>query len=121
MAHILIVDDSSTYANFMRLALEKNGHQISIASHGEEGVEKAKELLPDLIIMDIVMPGLNGFKATRRITHDPETKSIPVIIVSSKQMESDRAWGLLQGAKAFLIKPVDEKELLDTIKTLLNV
>ena len=120
MAHILIVDDSSTYVNFLKRVLEKHGHQISIASHGEEGVEKAKELLPDLVIMDIVMPGLNGFKATRRITHDSKTESIPVLIVSTKEMESDRTWGLLQGAKAFLVKPVKEEELLETIKTLLS-
>jgi twitching motility two-component system response regulator PilH len=120
MAHILIVDDSPTDAYLVKNILESQGYQTSEATSGEEGIQKAKEIRPNLIIMDVVMPGLNGFQATRKITKAPETSSIPVVIVSSKNMESDRAWGLMQGAKEFLVKPVKQDELLTTIKKLLG-
>ncbi|ALG68251.1 response regulator [Beggiatoa leptomitoformis] len=120
MAHILIVDDSPTDAYLVKNILESQGYQTSEASNGEEGIQKAKEIKPNLIIMDVVMPGLNGFQATRKITKSEETKSIPVIIVSSKDMESDRAWGLMQGAKEFLVKPVKQAELLATVKKLIG-
>lgn len=119
-AHILIVDDSPTDAYLVKNILEKNGYRTSEASSGTEAIEKSKELKPNLILMDVVMPGLNGFQATRKITKDPATSSIPVVIVSSKNMESDRAWGLMQGAKEFLVKPVKEKELLETVKKLVG-
>ena len=120
MAQILIVDDSPTDAYLVKNMLEGQGYQTSEASNGEEGVQKALETKPNLIIMDVVMPGLNGFQATRKITKAPETSMIPVVIVSSKNMESDRAWGLMQGAKEFLVKPVKQDELLATIKKLLG-
>jgi twitching motility two-component system response regulator PilH len=120
MAHILIVDDSPTDAYLVKNILEGQGYQTSEASNGEEGIQKAKDTKPNLIIMDVVMPGLNGFQATRKITKAPETSSIPVIIVSSKNMESDRAWGLMQGAKEFLVKPVKQDELLDAVKRLIG-
>ncbi len=120
MAHILIVDDSPTDAYLVKNILEGEGYQTTEASNGEEGIQKAKEIKPSLIIMDVVMPGLNGFQATRKITKAPDTSTIPVIIVSSKNMESDRAWGLMQGAKEFLVKPVKQEELLDTVKKLIG-
>lgn len=120
MAHILIVDDSPTDAYLVKNILEGEGHKTSEAKSGEEGIQRAKELLPDLIIMDVVMQGLNGFQATRKITKTPETSAIPVVMTSSKNMESDRAWGLKQGAKEFLVKPVKRSELLETIKKLLR-
>lgn len=120
MAHILIVDDSPTDAYLVKNILEGQGYQTTEAGNGEEGIQKAKELKPNLIIMDVVMPGLNGFQATRKITKSPETASIPVVIVSSKNMESDRAWGIMQGAKEFLVKPVKQDELLKTIKKLIG-
>ncbi|MCP4700917.1 MAG: response regulator [Gammaproteobacteria bacterium] len=120
MAHILIVDDSPTDAYLVKNMLESNGYQTSEASNGKEGIEKAKELKPSLILMDVVMPGLNGFQATRKITKSPDTSSIPVVIVSSKNMESDRAWGLMQGAKDFLVKPVKKDELLQAVKKLIG-
>jgi twitching motility two-component system response regulator PilH len=120
MAHILIVDDSPTDAYLVKNILQNHGYQTSEASSGTEAIEKAKALKPDLILMDVVMPGLNGFQATRKITKDPASSSIPVVIVSSKNMDSDRAWGLMQGAKDFLVKPVKEQELLDTIKKLIG-
>lgn len=120
MAHILIVDDSPTDAYLVKNILEAEGHQISEASNGEEGVEKAKQIQPSLVIMDVVMPGLNGFQATRKITKNPETNTIPVVIISSKNMESDRAWGMMQGAKDFLVKPVKQEDLLAAVNKLLN-
>ncbi len=120
MAHILIVDDCKTDAYLVKNMLEGHGHKTSQASSGEEGIQKAKEILPQLILMDVVMPGLNGFQATRSITKNPETSSIPVVIVSSKNMESDKAWGLMQGAKDFLVKPISEKKLLETVKKFIN-
>lgn len=120
MAHILIVDDSPTDAYLVKNILESNGYQTSEASNGEEGVEKATQLKPNLILMDVVMPGLNGFKATREITKKPETKHIPVVIVSSKNMDSDKAWAKMQGAKDFLVKPVKQDELLEAVKKLIG-
>jgi len=115
MATILIVDDSPTDAYLVKNILESNGYQTSEASSGEEAIAKAKEIKPNLILMDVVMPGLNGFQATRKITKDPGLSSIPIVIISSKNMESDRAWGLMQGAKEFLVKPVKQNELLDMV------
>ncbi|MCK5523519.1 MAG: response regulator [Thiomargarita sp.] len=120
MAHILIVEDSKTDAYLFKKMLEGHGYQTSQAISGEEGIEKAKEILPNLILMDVVMPGLNGFQATRKITKSQEMGSIPVVIISSKSMESDIAWGLMQGAKAFLVKPVKEEKLLETVKEFIN-
>ena len=119
-AHILIVDDSPTDAYLVKNILEKEGYQTSEASNGEEGIQKTKEIRPNLVLMDVVMPGLNGFQATRKITRGADTKNIPVVIVSSKNMESDRAWGLMQGAKEFLVKPIKQDELLAAVKRVLG-
>jgi twitching motility two-component system response regulator PilH len=120
MAHILIVDDSPTDTGIIQKNLEAQGHKVSSVSSGEQSIEKAKELRPDLILMDIVMPGLNGFQATRKITKNPETKSIPVVFLSSKNMESDLAWGLMTGAKDYLVKPITAEKLNETIKSVLG-
>ena len=119
MAQILIVDDSPTEAHILKGMLEKNGFEIETAENGTEGIERAKELKPDLILMDVVMPGLNGFQATRQLTKSAETADIPVIIVTTKNQETDRVWGLRQGAKDFLTKPVAEKTLMEKINTIL--
>ncbi len=115
MAKVLIVDDSPTETYKLTGMLEKSGHSVITAGNGEEGVATAKAELPDLILMDIVMPGLNGFQATRQLSKAPETSHIPVIIVTTKDQETDRVWGMRQGAKAYLTKPIDEKELASTI------
>lgn len=115
MAKVLIVDDSPTETYKLTGLLEKKGHQVITAGNGEDGVATAKAELPDLVLMDIVMPGLNGFQATRQLTKSPETTHIPVIIVTTKDQETDRVWGMRQGAKAYLTKPIDEKELYDTM------
>lgn len=115
MAKILIVDDSPTETYKLTGVLEKNGHSVITAENGEDGVARAKAELPDLVLMDIVMPGLNGFQATRQLSKAPETANIPVVIVTTKDQETDRVWGMRQGAKAYLTKPIDEKELISTI------
>ena len=112
MALVLIVDDSPTDVHVMQKALEQNGFQTASAADGSEAIRKARELHPDLILMDIVMPGLNGFQATRELASDPETRAIPVIMVTSKSQESDRVWGLRQGAVDYLVKPVPSDQLV---------
>jgi twitching motility two-component system response regulator PilH len=116
--NVLVVDDSPTDAHLISEILKKNGYQVITATSGEEGIAKAKSSKPDLILMDIVMPGMSGFEATRAITKDPETAGIPVIICSTKGQETDKAWGLRQGAKDYLVKPVNEKALMEKIGSL---
>lgn len=120
MAKILIVDDSPTQMANMTKIVEGHGHQVISASNGMEGVDKAKTEKPDLILMDVVMPELNGFQATRKITKDPETQDIPVILVTTKDQTTDKVWGERQGAKGYLVKPVQEKELIAKINELLG-
>jgi twitching motility two-component system response regulator PilH len=120
MALILIVDDSPTEVHVMKKALEGKGYKIESASDGAEAIVKAKALKPDLIFMDVVMPGINGFQATRKLSADPETKSIPVIMVTSKDQETDRIWGMRQGAIDYMVKPVSTAELIEKAQAALN-
>lgn len=115
MAKVLIVDDSPTETYKLTTILEKHGHSVITAENGEIGVAMAKQEIPELILMDVVMPGLNGFQATRQLTKSAETTHIPVIIVTTKDQETDRVWGLRQGAKAYLTKPIEEKNLLQVM------
>lgn len=115
MARILIVDDSPTETFKITEILNKSGHQVISAGGGEEGVAIAKKELPDLILMDVVMPGINGFQATRQITKNPSTAHIPVVIVTTKDQETDRMWGMRQGASSFLTKPINEKALVQAV------
>lgn len=115
MARILIVDDSETQIAPIIKTLEKNGHEVIVVDGGEAGVEATKTQKPDLVLMDIVMPGLNGFQATRQITQDPETSHIPVVLISTKAQETDKVWGSRQGAKGYLVKPIDDTVLMDTV------
>jgi twitching motility two-component system response regulator PilH len=117
---VLIVDDSPTDVHVLKSMLEKNGYHTSHALNGEEGIKKAKAEKPDLILMDVVMPGMSGFQATRKLNQDPETASIPVIIVSSKDMDTDKIWGMRQGARDYITKPVGEKDLVAKIKAVLG-
>jgi twitching motility two-component system response regulator PilH len=119
MAQILIVDDSPTEIHVLSSILEKLGHTVLTAENGEDGIAKAKETKPDLILMDVVMPGMNGFQATRQLTKDADTGHIPVIIVTTKDQETDRVWGLRQGAKDYLTKPVEEAVLVEKVNNLL--
>ena len=115
MARILIVDDSPSQLMGIRRIVEKLGHEALTAEDGAAGVELAKKELPDLILMDVVMPNLNGFQATRSITREPSTKHIPIVLVTTKDQETDRMWGMRQGARAYLTKPYSEEELAEVI------
>ncbi|MER3546445.1 MAG: two-component system response regulator [Rhodanobacteraceae bacterium] len=119
MAHILIIDDSPTDVKVLTTALEKAGHKVTALGDAEAGIAAVKREKPDLVLMDVIMPGMNGFQATRTLSKDPETSSIPVVIVTTKTMETDRMWGLRQGARDFLTKPISEKELLAHVSKLL--
>ena len=115
---ILVVDDSPTERFFLQELLVKKGYSVVTAENGEEAVARANADKPDLILMDVVMPGLNGFQATRAITREESTKHIPVIICTTKDQETDKIWGLRQGAKDYVTKPLNESELIEKIKAL---
>lgn len=120
MSLIMIVDDSPTEVHVMKTALEKHGFETMSAANGTECLTLVREVQPDLIFMDIVMPGLNGFQATRTLSRDPKTKSIPVVMVTTKDQETDRIWGMRQGAIDYLVKPVDASDLVAKANELLN-
>jgi twitching motility two-component system response regulator PilH len=115
---ILVVDDSETERTYIHGILAKKGYEVILAKSGEEGVEKSKAERPDLIIMDVIMPGLNGFQATRTITRDEATKHIPVIICTTKGQETDKVWGMRQGAVEYMVKPIMEADLLGKISAI---
>ena len=119
MANILIIDDSPTDIRVFTTLLEKAGHQVAAVGTAEEGIERVRADLPDLVILDVIMPGMNGFQATRTLTRDPVTSSVPIVMITTKSMETDQVWGLRQGARAFITKPVSEKDLLACINDLL--
>ena len=116
--NVLVVDDSPTDRQFLSELLAKNGFKVSTAENAEEALAKAKQLKPDLVLMDVVMPGQSGFQATRALSKDEATKQIPVIICTSKSQETDRAWGMKQGARDYIVKPVKGPELLAKISAL---
>jgi len=115
---VLVVDDSPTERFFLTDLLRKNGYEVITAENGEQGVALAKSELPDLVLMDVVMPGLNGFQATRQLSRDPATQKIPVIMCTTKDQETDRVWGMRQGAVEYVVKPVVADELLGKIVAL---
>jgi len=115
---ILVVDDSPTERYFLSDILIKHGFSVSTAENGEEALLKVKADRPQLILMDVVMPGQNGFQVTRAISRNPETQDVPIIICTSKGQETDRIWGLRQGARDYIVKPVDPQELLAKIAAL---
>jgi twitching motility two-component system response regulator PilH len=119
MARILIVDDSPSQLMGMKRIVEKLGHEAVTAEDGAAGVEAAKANLPDLILMDVVMPNLNGFQATRAISKEATTAQIPVVLVTTKDQETDKVWGMRQGAKAYITKPFTEMQLVEVINALL--
>ncbi|HZS67026.1 MAG TPA: response regulator [Burkholderiales bacterium] len=115
---ILIVDDSPTDREFLSTVLTKNGFKVTTADSAEDAMLKVKQSRPDLVLMDIVLPGQNGFQATRALTRDEATKTIPIILCTSKNQETDRVWGLRQGARDYIVKPVNQAELLAKISAL---
>ena len=118
MARILLIEDSPTDAAVLSQLLQRNGHQVLTSGSAEDGIEVCKRELPDLVLMDVVLPGMSGFQATRALTRDAATSRIPVLIVSTKQMETDRAWGMRQGAVDYVVKPPREDDLLERINKL---
>lgn len=115
---VLVVDDSPTERFFLADLLTKGGYHVLTAESGEEAIAKARVDRPDVILMDVVMPGTNGFQVTRQISRDPELGSIPVIMCTSKTQETDRIWGMRQGAKDYITKPINADELLGKIAAL---
>ena len=113
---ILLVDDSKTELHFMSDLLGKRGYAIRTAENGEEAMKRLGEETPDLILMDVVMPGQNGFQLTRAITRDPRFANVPVIMCTSKNQETDKVWGMRQGARDYVVKPVDPDELISKIR-----
>ena len=113
---ILLVDDSKTELHVLSELLTKKGYQVRTAENGEEALRRLQDETPDLILMDVVMPGQNGFQLTRAITRDPKFANVPVIICTSKNQETDRVWGMRQGARDYVVKPVNPEELLSKIK-----
>ena len=120
MARILLIEDSPTDTAVLTQLLQRNGHQVLASTSAEDGIEVCKRELPDLVLMDVVLPGMNGFQATRALARDEVTKSIPVLIVSTKGMETDKAWGMRQGAKDYVVKPPVEADLIGRINALLG-
>lgn len=115
---ILVVEDSPTERFALNEFLTKSGYYVITAETGEEGITKAKAEQPDLILMDVVMPGINGYQATRTITRDDATRHIPVIMCTSKGQETDKIWGMRQGALDYMVKPIDRSKLLEKIAAL---
>ena len=121
MTHILIIDDSPTEVHVFKNMLLNNDIEVSVAVNGEEGIEKAIEIKPDCILMDVVMPGKNGFQATRDLSRNPATAGIPVIIITTKDQETDKIWGMRQGARDYIVKPASERDLIERINKVLVV
>ena len=118
MARILLIEDSPTEAAVMAQLLERNGHQVSTSGSAEDGIAVCRRDKPDLVLMDVVLPGMNGFQATRALSRDADTSHIPVLIVSTKGLDTDRVWGLRQGAKDYIVKPPREQDLIARINAL---
>ena len=119
-ATVLVVDDSPTETHILSTLLTKAGYRVVTAVNGQEAIEVTRLIHPDLILMDVIMPVLNGFQATRMLRRDVETADIPIIMVTTKDMQTDQAWGLRQGANDYLVKPVDRELLLERIRALLG-
>jgi len=119
MATVLIVDDSPTELHLFQNMLEKNGFDTLVADSGEDGIRQAQTARPDCILMDVVMPGMNGFQATRKLTQDPKTSTIPVIMITTKDQETDKIWGMRQGAVEYLVKPITGKQLVSKINSVM--
>ena len=116
--NVLVVDDSPTDRQYLSDILTKNGFKVATAESAEDALVKVKQARPDLVLMDVVMPGQNGFQATRALSTDEATKHIPIIICSTKGQETDKVWGMRQGAKDYLVKPVKPADLLAKIAAL---
>lgn len=119
MAKILVIDDSPMQVKALSLMLKKLGHEPQGATSAREGIKVVSEHRPDLIMLDVIMPEMNGFEAVRHFHRDPETADIPIVLVSGKSQETDKQWGMRQGAKGYIVKPIIEQELIDCLDELL--
>jgi twitching motility two-component system response regulator PilH len=115
---VLVVDDSKTELVFLTDLLQKNGFTVKTAENADDAMRRIEEEQPDLILMDVVMPGQNGFQLTRAIARNPQYASVPIILCTSKNQETDRLWGMRQGARDYIVKPVVASELMAKIKAL---
>ena len=120
MARILLIEDSPTDTAVLMRLLERHGHQVLTSTSAEDGIEMCKKELPDVVLMDVVLPGMSGFQATRALSRDESTRAIPVLIVSTKGMETDKAWGMRQGASDYIVKPPREDDLIARINKLVG-
>ena len=120
MIRVMVIDDSATDVYVFQKMLTKFGMQVSVCGNAEDGIQKVQAILPDVILMDVVLPGLSGFQATRVLKSNPLTKNIPVIIVSGKKQEYDITWGMRQGADDYMVKPVVEADLVATIQRIIH-
>jgi twitching motility two-component system response regulator PilH len=120
MALVLIVDDSPTDQHVISRALESGGFETLVANDGEEALSLAESRCPDVILMDVVMPGMNGFQATRQLAKNPATAAIPVVMVTTKDQETDKIWGLRQGAVDYLMKPIGDDELVAAVRATIS-
>lgn len=120
MARVMVVDDSPTDKEFLKQILTLAGHQVMEAGNAQDAIEMMRQQKPDCVVMDVVMPGMNGFQATRILSKDPATASIPVIVVSSKNQETDRLWAMRQGAREYVVKPVKGAELVEKVQSVLG-
>lgn len=115
---VLVVDDSKTELVFLSDLLQKNGFSVKTAENADDAMRRLEEEQPDLILMDVVMPGQNGFQLTRAIARNPQYASVPIIMCTSKNQETDRLWGMRQGARDYIVKPVNPAELIAKITAL---
>ncbi len=120
MPRVLLVDDSPTDIANLRKMLEKNGFDVVEALTGESAIEKAAAEKPDVSVMDVVMPGMNGFQATRTLYRGADTAWIPIVVISSKSQETDKLWAMRQGAREYIVKPVKESELISKVNGVIN-
>lgn len=116
MTTVLIVEDSPTDQHHFKTVLEKNGYKVETLDDGSNCHERTRTLKPDAVLMDVVMPGVNGFEATRQLARDSDTANIPVIMITTKDQETDKVWGMRQGACEYLTKPVGDSALVESIR-----
>lgn len=114
---VLIVDDSPTEVHVYKTYLEKAGMDVVVADTAESGIQAAKDELPDVILMDVVMPGMNGFQATRQLSKENSTATIPIVLLTTKGAETDKVWGMRQGATDYIVKPVKEDDLVNRLRS----
>ena len=120
MARIVLIEDSPTDRAVFTQWLRRAGHEVLEADNAEDGLQLVRDQVPQLVLMDVVLPGMSGFQATRALSRDEATRGIPVLIVSTKSMETDMAWGMRQGASDYVVKPPREDDLIARINKLVG-